>query len=140
MDDDTLARARRVVEGLRAAEEAWLDLVNAYPENGMSNDADDLTDRICDARERFVDRLMPDAAPALIALAAAVGRLVDERRKRGSDPWYLQFGWNDDAYMPCIGCELMNLDARTGDHAPDCPALAIDAALAQLAALADDES
>ena len=125
MNGDTMARVRRVVDGLNA-ERAMLA---AGP-----------SERELDGEVLEVLLSHYNAAPALLAIVEAVGRLADERRKRGSDPWYLQFGWNDDAYMPCIGCELMNLDARTGDHAPGCPALAIDAAFAQLAALASDET
>lgn len=132
MGDDTLARARRVVEGLRAA--------MARDDDPFWTDAGGCS--LCGAwmgGPPHHDDCPTHAVSALLRLAEAVGRLADERRKRGSDPWYLQFGWNDDAYMPCIGCELMNLDAQTGDHAPDCPALALDAAFAQLAVLADDD-
>lgn len=112
MTNDTLTRARAVLGRLRVG---------------------------ADGTEAEDYALHAEASGPLIRLAEAVGRLAGERLGRGSDPWYQQFGWHDGAYMPCIGCELMDLDANTGDHAPDCPALAIDAALAELAALATED-
>lgn len=80
---------------------------------------------------------------ALAALAAAVGRLVDDGG--GVAEWweYRAASWGDPV-LTCIGCG----GERTWDykaacdkwrHDSACPALAIDAAFAQLAALADDD-
>lgn len=113
MNDDTLARARRVVEAIGAK------------------------------GPRYVEAPQLDA---LIALAEAAARFREARRA-SEDEWaewrkevgaadpdtWLETSRHDYCESWCIGCY------STGDHAPDCPALAIDAALARLAAQDDGE-
>lgn len=143
MDADTLTRVRRVVEDLRGAMEFIPRDVYA---------GDDLV--VCDALTVNEDgdeppRIIADCSRApvvsagdlvtvlrattdLIALAEAVGRLAE-----GDEWWYFREpGW-EESIPSCIGCGALNWapGSLSMGHAPDCPALAIDAALAELAAL-----
>ena len=89
--------------------------------------------------ETLAPEIELDATPVLIALAEAVGRLVEIRAKMWTDSdgeadlWRKEIAWNDGANMLCVACGAFD------ECAPDCPAIAVDAALAELAALAPQE-
>lgn len=121
MDVETITRARAAVARLRKA------IPDADPGPWP-------TEAYYDAIEA-----MYSAAPALLALAEAAGRLA-----YGADPsWWGHWSRPDldgVRFVVCDHCWRHGLpggDARTVDH-KDCPALDIDAALAQLAALDGD--
>lgn len=118
-DNDTLTRARAVLATIRATREAgYLAASEAWD-------------------EAFAPVIELDATPVLVRLAEAVGRLAGD----GGDPWweYRAASWGDPE-PTCIGCGGerswdYKAAADVWKHDGDCPALAIDAALAELAAL-----
>lgn len=108
--DDTITRARAVVARLRAG----VKVIHS-PQPIGQRELDDALDDV------------HNAAPALLRLAEAAGRLAGSY---GDDPW-----WEvETAGLSCIGCGR----AARGPHAADCPAMEIDAAMADLAVLAGD--
>lgn len=78
---------------------------------------------------------LDDAGPALIRLASAVARLSN--RNYGHHPWWA-YENGDGRYVYCFGCRGGGKTADDVDHAAGCCALAIDAAFADIAALASD--
>lgn len=118
MTDDTITRARAAVARLRGAD-SYTDAYRKPP-----------AERVTVGEQALGEML--DAVPALLVLAEAAGRLAEGKVK--SAPWWRVFWWNDSGYDICAGC----LEPTYKRHDPDCPALAIDAALADLAALAGD--
>lgn len=108
---DTLTRARAVLATIHATREAgYLAAPGAWD-------------------EALAPAIEIDAMPALIRLAEAVGAIVAGGGPGG--PWW----WHDE------GCVACGHDGYVMDpHAPDCPALAIEAALAELAALGGGEA
>ena len=169
MSNDTLARARAVVARLAEAEgkatarpwsttpvenygdpntgysHLWTDSA-VFCEPGVDGHVagiiaePDLPGDMVTCENAAAIVALRNAAPALIALAEAVGRLVEIRAKMWTDSdceadlWRKEIAWNDGANMICVACGAFD------ECAPDCPALAIDRALAELAALAPQEA
>lgn len=148
--DDTLARARERLAALRAAEGAatagpWARCgcgacSNVFGAGGevFVHTAPDITvvDPVPDDGRPDASAIVAlrNAAPALLDLADAVARLAGREPDRRGEPWWLA---QDECTAYCIGClEEAGMCKRGAEdvvHAPDCPALAIDAALARLA-------
>lgn len=134
--DDTLARARERLAALRAAEGAatpgpWIDAGDGEA-LGDGGEGGYVFFHAVDADMDAIVALR-NAAPALLDLADAVARLTVAPGATRATPWWLYASVS--AHWMCSGCgrELDGLTDRGGAHAPDCPALAIDAALARLA-------
>lgn len=125
-DDDAATRARAVLARLRedAAESKWIHVAASMDAGKWRATLPAHTTRLL------------GAAPALIRLAEAVARLAAD----GDEWWYYRAADHDDGTPSCIGCGQLDWrpDALNAGHDSDCPALAIDAALADLAALGDD--
>lgn len=82
----------------------------------------------------MAERMMA-AAPAILALIEAAGRLVEERGRPGGWWWAIR-GPEDTSPDECFGCAAARpWPGKTWGHVSDCPALALDAALNDFAAL-----
>lgn len=129
MNADTIERARAAIARLRETEREatpgpWVARrANAFGTRGDSIGARQDTDAAAIVALR-------NAAPALLALAEAVAGLAD-----GDEWWRYCAADFDGGTASCIGCGALRAGGFYNGHASDCPALALDAALA---ALADD--
>lgn len=147
MDAAVLADARRAIEGLRSAEAAatpgpWREAYADSNKGWIFQGSGPLPVVAAFHRDPLLDIpaivALRNAAPALLALAEAVGWLTDD-----DDEWwyYREPGW-DESTPSCIACGPLNWRAGelNAGHAANCPALAINAALADIAALAPKEA
>lgn len=155
MTTDNLTRARAVLAGLAEAEgqatpgpwhSDWYDWYIGIGSAGelcnvLQAGGDGEPQLAISPEDMAAIVALRNAAAPLLALAEAVGRLV---ATEGSAPWWFEWelGGTEGAYAICKHCDgkvyirhVDELDYAALPHDDDCPALAIDAALAELAAL-----
>lgn len=138
MTDDTLTRVRATLARLAEAERAatpgpWECSHGGYIGTaGTASGPHVLTGYEFDIDDTDAAAIVAlrNAAPALLALAEAVAGLAD-----GDEWWRYCAADFDGGTASCIGCGALRAGGFYNGHASDCPALALDAALA---ALADD--
>lgn len=130
MTDDQLTRALAVLVRLAKMVSDYDMAREQYDTYGDDPiEERDLGEWTRDLRDDLRDPLLA-AAPALLALAEAAVRLVAAHR------------WPDgggEHYIQCVGCGGHAWRPTMIAHATDCPAVAVDAALAALAGAGDDE-
>lgn len=143
MKDDTITRVRAALARLAEVEREatpgpWFvrdtaRIVHGHTVIDLDSDLDIACDSLgisgLDADAAAIVALR-NAAPALLALAEAVAGLAD-----GDEWWRYCAADFDGGTASCIGCGALRAGGFYNGHASDCPALALDAALA---ALADD--